>query len=139
MTASTFSRLVYRSILHLHPRAFRDRFSTEMLWIFDEECHQRGAFRMVRDGAISLVRQYTKNYDDSCRTQITGIGCQVVAPRISPTRVVQAGLAASILLLAFVFALGRPPKPLTFVRPSKEVQSLPQRLHAPVRIEHLTK
>lgn len=139
MTAPTVPRLIYRLILHLHPRAFRERFSTEMLWIFDEECHQSGAFRMLRDGAVSLVHQHAKNDDDSYRTEITGIGCTVVVSGMSPTRLIQAGVAASILFLAFVFALGRSSKPLTFVQPSTEVQSLPPTLHAPARIEHLTR
>jgi hypothetical protein len=139
MRSATISRLIYRSILRLHPRAFRERFSKEMLWIFDEEFRHKGAFQMLRDGAISLMRQHAKNDGDSYENSPTGIGCRIVTSGISPTRLIQAGFVASILFLAFVFALGRSSKLLPLAPSSKEAHSVPRRLHAPVRIEHLNR
>ena len=51
-------RSLYRSLLWLHPPAFRRQFAGEMLWIFDEAAPAEGAMRLVADGFISLVRQW---------------------------------------------------------------------------------
>lgn len=49
------TRSLYRSLLRLHPPAFRRQFAEEMLWIFDET---GGAVSLVADGFTSLVRQW---------------------------------------------------------------------------------
>jgi hypothetical protein len=51
-------RSVYRSLLWLHPPAFRRRFAGEMLWIFDEAVPAEGPARLLFDGTCSLVRQW---------------------------------------------------------------------------------
>ena len=51
------TRTLYRSLLLLHPPAFRRRFATEMLWIFDESTACGGP-AMLLDGFVSLVRQW---------------------------------------------------------------------------------
>lgn len=52
------SRIVYRGLLWLHPRFFRDRFAGEMLWIFDETVGAQGAAALLADGLWSLLRQW---------------------------------------------------------------------------------
>lgn len=52
------TRSIYRVLLYLHPRSFRRHFAAEMLWIFDEAVAQEGAYRLIFDGFISLVRQW---------------------------------------------------------------------------------
>src|SRR5579862_1385594 len=52
-------RFVYRWLLRLHPPRFRDRFAEEMLAIFDDAAEQRAEVRLVTDGFVSLVRQWT--------------------------------------------------------------------------------
>jgi hypothetical protein len=50
-------RFLYRCVIALHPRAFRERFGDEMLSVFDEATHaQAAAFFM--DGVGSLARRW---------------------------------------------------------------------------------
>ena len=50
-------RLLYVALLRLHPRPFRERFSEEMVGIFDEHAgRRRGA--LLADAIISLFRQW---------------------------------------------------------------------------------
>lgn len=51
-------RLLYRCLLRLHPRRFRERFAEEMLCIFDEAAASRGAPALLGDSFLSLVRQW---------------------------------------------------------------------------------
>jgi hypothetical protein len=51
-------RSVYRSVLWLHPPAFRRQFAGEMLWIFDEAAAAEGALSLIADGVLSLLRQW---------------------------------------------------------------------------------
>jgi hypothetical protein len=50
-------RVVYRLLICLHPRAFRERFGDEMLSVFDEG-GQPGGAAYVLDGCSSLARQW---------------------------------------------------------------------------------
>jgi hypothetical protein len=50
-------RSIYRWLLRLHPAYFRERFSDEMLSIYDQSAGRMGAFKLVVDGLVSLVRQ----------------------------------------------------------------------------------
>ncbi len=52
------TRTVYRSLISLHPPAFRMRFEEELLWIFDESSDAFGAAALVYDALISLLRQW---------------------------------------------------------------------------------
>ena len=49
-------RGIYRTLLWLHPPAFRRQFGAEMLWIFDESPDAHGTHCL--DGAQSLLRQW---------------------------------------------------------------------------------
>src|SRR2546430_2111641 len=49
---------LYRWLLRLHPRVFRERFSEEMMWIFEEARATHGTARLFADGVISLLRQW---------------------------------------------------------------------------------
>lgn len=51
-------RSLYRTVLRLHPPAFRRQFSEEMLWIFDEAAPAVGAASFFADGFLSLARQW---------------------------------------------------------------------------------
>ena len=52
------SRILYRWIICLHPRAFRLRFEQELHWIFDEFRDESGATPLLYDAAVSLLRQW---------------------------------------------------------------------------------
>jgi hypothetical protein len=52
------TRLLYRSLLRLHPAAFRRQFAGEMLWIFDEASVSQGAFVLLLDLLVSVLRQW---------------------------------------------------------------------------------
>src|SRR5690349_2825296 len=51
-------RSVYRSVLWLHPPAFRREFAGEMLWIFDEAAAEQGSAGLIADAARSVLRQW---------------------------------------------------------------------------------
>jgi hypothetical protein len=58
------TRLIYRFLVALHPRDFRDRHGAEMLCVFDEcvrgdECAPGEARTLLADGLVSLARQWT--------------------------------------------------------------------------------
>jgi hypothetical protein len=52
------TRRLYRFLLSLHPREFREEFAEEMLWIFDEAGRAVGALPLLADALESLVRQW---------------------------------------------------------------------------------
>lgn len=51
-------RLLYRSLLSLHPAPFRDRYGEEFLWIFDMEHSGTTGAALVCDCFASLLRQW---------------------------------------------------------------------------------
>lgn len=65
-------RLLYRTLLALHPSAFRNAYTGEMLWIFDQ-VQRAGCAPLFADGCVSLARQW------ACRTNIwtvpTAVAC----------------------------------------------------------------
>jgi len=52
------TRTLYRSLLWLHPPAFRRQFAGEMLWIFDEATAAQSPLTLLLDGIASLARQW---------------------------------------------------------------------------------
>ncbi len=52
-------RPLYRWVLRLHPAGFRTRFADEMLSIFDHTTGITATVRLLVDGLISLLRQWT--------------------------------------------------------------------------------
>jgi uncharacterized membrane protein len=52
------TRLLYRLLLRLHPPRFRERFSAEMLCVFDELAAERGGLSLLADAMGSLGRQW---------------------------------------------------------------------------------
>lgn len=51
------SRFIYRCVIRLHPREFRERFGDEMLCVFDE-AEPSGAAALFADAFGSLARQW---------------------------------------------------------------------------------
>ena len=52
-------RPLYRCTLHLHPPGFRKRFEEEILSIFDAAATTPDRIRLLADGLLSLVRQWS--------------------------------------------------------------------------------
>src|SRR5215471_10753064 len=52
-------RFLYRGLLGLHPPAFRLRFAEEMLSIFDQVTERSARVRLLADGLLSLLRQWS--------------------------------------------------------------------------------
>jgi len=52
-------RSLYRCALRLHPPGFRKRFADEMLSIFDASAGKPAAVKLLADGLMSLMRQWT--------------------------------------------------------------------------------
>lgn len=51
-------RAVYRGLLWLHPAEFEERFTGEMLWIFDLRRTDELGFGLLSDCLLSLGRQW---------------------------------------------------------------------------------
>ena len=51
-------RWLYRLLVRCHPAAFRSQFGDQMLSIFEESRRERGSFRLMIDGFMSLLRQW---------------------------------------------------------------------------------
>jgi len=52
------THVVYKSLLWLHPPAFRRQFAPEMLLIFREAAPDEGCGALLFDALVSLVRQW---------------------------------------------------------------------------------
>lgn len=94
-------RCVYRHILRLHPAPFRDRFSDEMLWIFDEERKHGACARLFFDAAWSLARQRAKPRRE-CEEVPVGFGILALDSSIGVPRIFQALLLALLLFVGFI-------------------------------------
>jgi hypothetical protein len=49
---------LYKLLIRLHPKVFRQRFGSEMLCTFDEARQTEGATRLITDGVFSMLRQW---------------------------------------------------------------------------------
>jgi hypothetical protein len=106
MSRATLPRTAYRFILRVHPNSFRERFAEEMLWIFDEESREGNTASLLLDGAISAVRQHAKDPIEADRPP-AAFAAGIATAAISPRRIVQGGLLASILTYGFFVLLAR--------------------------------
>jgi hypothetical protein len=52
-------RFLYQRLLRLHPPAFRKRFAEEMQSIFDQVTERSARVRLLADGFLSLLRQWS--------------------------------------------------------------------------------
>lgn len=96
-------RDVFRCLLRLHPRGFRDEYAEEMLWVFDEEARRGTPYWLLWDGARSLVRRRLLRHEPSPRRVVAGPGLLTLeGSGLGPGRLL-AGLAATTLLFGLVF------------------------------------
>jgi hypothetical protein len=128
------TRNVYRLILRLHPAPFRDRFATEMLWIFDAE-RQRPA--LLLDGVVSLLRQHAKARP-APRPVLAGFGLLDSGAGITPRRLFEATAMATLLLGAILLLLNHPPRFMALPScPPGAPRPTTRPLVAPTRIQPL--
>jgi hypothetical protein len=99
-------RKIYQLLLRLHPHAFRERFGTEMLWLFNETLCEEGFFKLCADALFSLAKQHIAN--DSSHRPASQLFQEAPHSGVSVTRCLQAGIVASVALLGF-FELLAPP------------------------------
>jgi len=99
-------RQFYRLLLRLHPYEFRERFASEMLWLFDETLNEAGFLRLCMDAVSSLAKQHIE--PDSLPRPARLFEA---SPRGGPgaARLLQAGLVASLAVFGFLKLLGHPP------------------------------
>jgi hypothetical protein len=122
MNNIVFHRTLYKTILNLHPAPFRERFSQEMLWIFDETVLDAGASRMVADVFSSLVKQWLAT---DTVPQPAAYPFQFAPARsISVTNIAQASAIAFLAVLGF-FALLQQAVPLPQPPKTFEVRRAP--------------
>jgi hypothetical protein len=99
------SRMIYRTLLGLHPASFREEFGAEMLWIFDEEYKRGNAGCLLSDGIVSLVRQRYSMHRHSGQLSIAS-GAIITGPGIPAVRFLQAAITALAILFSFIQSLG---------------------------------
>jgi hypothetical protein len=99
-------RRLYRLILRAHPKRFRERFSTEMLCIYDDALQTQGPIRLILDGVGSLLRQRLFGV---CRernsTPRTADGSSVFSSYSAANQLGTLKVWPTILGAAFSFAL----------------------------------
>lgn len=114
MNAIRCIRGTYRLLLLMHPPAFRERFGTEMLWIFDQTARDGGTLHILRDGCMSLAKQWMAT--DTVPRANTGAFRSVSTGSLSAVRITQATAVALVLALGFLklltqsVPLPQPPK-----------------------------
>ena len=109
MTSGRLQRRVYRAILRLYPAAFRERFSSEMLWIFDETVGEVGMPRLLLDALCSVWKQ--RIVEEAAPQPAFGLFQALPASSLSLARLTQAAVLALVAVLGF-FALLRQSVPL---------------------------
>lgn len=102
-------RGIYQLLLRMHPPAFRERFTDEMLWLFDETLADAGLFKLYTDAAYSLVKQHAAN--DPVPPSAPQPFQAVHVGTLGVTRIFQAGAIALLAIVGFVKML-QPPPPL---------------------------
>jgi hypothetical protein len=105
MSARSFARLAYRLLLRLHPPAFRQRFSDEMLWIFDLSSRQDQTAYMLYDGARSIVIQHAKV--DLQEQPAPAFGLEVQTSGLTVARLGQATVLAAVALFGLASLIAR--------------------------------
>lgn len=119
-------RLAYRALVRLHPRAFREEFADEMLWIFDEAAEHESIAPLFVDALTSLGRQWVlrggshgfaadKVTAPVLRTAAGSFAWEhIMIPeeRLPARRVMQGSLAAVVFMAVLAFAAVQPVKRL---------------------------
>jgi hypothetical protein len=97
-------RVLYRSILHLHPPVFRDRFGEEMLWIFDEQTREGRSLQLFIDILRSLLVQ---QIDTQLHPQLQPSGFYSEISSTPPLRrIVHAAILSILVVLALTHLYG---------------------------------
>ena len=107
-------RPLYRCMLRLHPSGFRKRFEDEMLSIFDAAATSRDQFRLLADGLLSLVRQWSLRPEfwrgaplNSIQTAHDGVPCFYSLDPFRPrtSAVIHGSVLTIILFLSTCYAM----------------------------------
>lgn len=88
---TTFYRNVYRRLIHLYPKAYRERFAEAMVQTFDDLCHERKheqsgsmlsfALHMFSDTAISIIGEHLEIMTNTIKnTPIEILGLILLIP-----------------------------------------------------------
>jgi len=105
---------VYRFLLALHPKAFREEFAAEMMWIFAQESVKRGNARLLTDAVLSLGRQwmFRSSVPEAVAKSVPAAAGQwfawehigIADARLPVLRVLQGGVVVSFFLVTLAFA-----------------------------------
>ncbi len=107
---TTFARQVYCVLLGLHPGGFRSRFGAEMLYAFDDATEAYGASWLLKDLALSLVRQRVFRSEGEEQVEVDdGIGLMAgTYPGFRPPHLTVGKVALAIVFSSLLSALIRP-------------------------------
>jgi hypothetical protein len=108
-------RSLYRLLLQLHPRAFRQRFEYEMLLVFDDAISSRHTLWLLRDAAYSLVRQWAFRPPHVERETVLFASIETVWPR---TSALLLGSLISTVVFTGLFGISGAPAGYAFVETS---------------------
>jgi Ca2+-binding EF-hand superfamily protein len=103
-------RRLYIRLLWMHPAAFRQRFGDEMLEIFEDARGLRASARLIADGCVSCLRQWTlrrefRRPEPAAADALLFHMFEPYQPR--PAALLNGGLLAMAVLCGLVLAIGR--------------------------------
>jgi Ca2+-binding EF-hand superfamily protein len=106
-------RFFYAGLLRLHPARFRQRFSREMLWIFDEAAAHGRTAPLFADAVLSLCRQWTLRSefwhqpDRACPAALDGVPVFYIGAGDTPrtSALIHGGLLSVIVFGVVCYTL----------------------------------
>src|SRR5437870_3071693 len=99
-------RRVYKLLLQMHPKAFRERFGAEMLCIFEDGVETEGAFGMLLDGIVSLLRQRIfRSHGERSAVRMRAVAPEMFTPLTLPQQTFPFKMSRLILGGAISFGL----------------------------------
>jgi hypothetical protein len=123
-------RILYAFLLRLHPRRFRERFTEEMLDVFEEARGTLGAGRLMADAIVSLIRQWVSRPQPQPATGNTaelasGVPMFRTFERYTPrlAALLQGAVLSAIVFCALVFAAINGARPFKFLIGSPDPRS----------------
>lgn len=113
---TTLQRRIYSTVLGLHPAAFRNQFSREMMLDFDDALEQRGFTPLIGDAILSLARQWKVRALVGPELEqpvpshpfLAGQYFMVDQGRLSAFTLARASLLSAMLLLTIGYSAGIP-------------------------------
>lgn len=102
-------RALYVALLGLHPGSFRQSFGDEMLFAYDDAVEEFGSFWLLREAALSLIRQRFFRRPEERSNALCGCGFMSGAyPLVGSSELTAGEFFLGFLLSLILFMTIRP-------------------------------